>query len=527
MASISDEVSQTIPRRGGPREATRVPVLLLAGTGAAVDLLNQAGISRRVVAIEAGVDIGRRPAPAAEGRATLVLPDRSVSSLHARILKVPAVGDRPESFEIQDLGSTNGTSVDGRTVTGPTPLQSGAVIFMGAQVVVFRTVTPAEIAAIEEDAAHPFAPVPTLSPALATVCTRLRRLAPSQGEIFLLGETGVGKEVFARAIHERSGRKGPLVAINCAAIPRELVESELFGYEKGAHSTAQGRKTGFIEAAQGGTLFLDELAEMPLELQSKLLRFLQDRKFTALGSTRVQEADVRIIAASSRSALATKAGAANANVQAALVGRLGAHPIQLPALRERVEDLGRLTAFFLRGTDRLFDTEAFHALCLYDWPHNVRELQKVVAEAKLLSDGAPAISFEHLPVSITSLVEPGEPAGAPFDGPAPDGVVHEAIDPAVKTARTRRPAPTAEELTELLGRYQGNVAHVARHLKRQYAVVWRCIQRYGIAAGSFRPDAGAGAATLEEPPPPGEGDHEDAEDEVSDDDLEAERAKGS
>ena len=222
-----------------------------------------------------------------------------------------------------------------------------------------------------------------------------------------MGETGVGKEVFARAIHERSGRKGPLVAINCAAIPRELVESELFGYEKGAHSTAQGRKTGFIEAAQGGTLFLDELAEMPLELQSKLLRFLQDRKFTALGSTRVQEADVRIIAASSRTAIAAKAGAANVNVQAALLGRLGAHPIQLPALRERVEDLGRLAAFFLRGTDRAFETEAFHALCLHDWPHNVRELQKVIAEAKLLSAGAPAISFEHLPASITALVEAG------------------------------------------------------------------------------------------------------------------------
>jgi DNA-binding NtrC family response regulator len=498
-----------------------VPVLLLAGTAAAVDPLNQAGISRRVIAIEGGVDIGRRPAPAAEGRGTLVLPDKSVSSLHARILKTPAAGERPESFEIQDLGSTNGTSIDGRAVTGPTPLRTGAVIFLGAQVVVFRMVTPAEIAAIEEDAAQPFAPVPTLSPALAMTCTRLRRLAPSQGEIFLMGETGVGKEVFARAIHERSGRKGPLVAINCAAIPRELVESELFGYEKGAHSTAQGRKTGFIEAAQGGTLFLDELAEMPMELQSKLLRFLQDRKFTALGSTRVQEADVRIIAASSRTAIAAKAGAANVNVQAALVGRLGANPIQLPALRERVEDLGRLAAFFLRGTDRAFETEAYHALCLYDWPHNVRELQKVVAEAKLLSEGAPAISFEHLPASITALVEAGDGGGALPEIAPPDGVVRDAIDPAVKTARTRRPAPTAEELTELLGRYQGNVAHVARHLKRQYAVVWRCIQRYGIAANSFRPDAAAGAAPADEPPP-GEDVLED-----EDDDLDAEPAKGS
>jgi len=229
---------------------------------------------------------------------------------------------------------------------------------------------------------------------------------------------------------------------------------------------------------------------------------------------------VRIIAASSRTAIAAKAGAANVNVQAALVGRLGANPIQLPALRERVEDLGRLAAFFLRGTDRAFETEAYHALCLYDWPHNVRELQKVVAEAKLLSEGAPAISFEHLPASITALVEMADGAGALQEVAPPDGVVRDAIDPAVKTARTRRPAPTAEELTELLGRYQGNVAHVARHLKRQYAVVWRCIQRYGIAANSFRPDAGSGAAPPDEQPP-----EDILEDE--DDDLDAEPAKGS
>src|SRR4029079_7602073 len=169
---------------------------------------------------------------------------------------------------------------------------------------------------------RPLTQLPTLSPAMAVITSKLRLLARSSAEILLVGETGVGKEVFANAIHAASGRKGPLVAINCAAIPRELVESELFGYEKGAHSTAQGRKSGFIEAAQGGTLFLDELGEMPLELQSQLLRFIQDRKFTALGSTRVQEADVRIIAASSRAALNAKGGSGGGagSIQAALLG---------------------------------------------------------------------------------------------------------------------------------------------------------------------------------------------------------------
>jgi DNA-binding NtrC family response regulator len=493
MVTNADEVSRTIPRRGGARDVARLPVLLLAGGGASLASMQAA----RVVLVGDGIDIGRRlpVAPVAtvvpmapDTRPTLVLPDKSVSSLHARIVKVTDPVERTDSFEIHDLESTNGTFVDGRQISGAAPLRSGALIFLGSQVLVFRLITPAEHAAIEEDVARPFAPVATLSPAMAVVCARLRRLAPSGSEIFLLGETGVGKEVFARAIHRDSGRTGQLVAINCAAIPRELVESELFGYEKGAHSTAQGRKTGFIEAAQGGTLFLDELGEMPLELQSKLLRFLQDRKFTALGSTRVQEADVRIIAASSRTAVGARG--AGGTVQAALLGRLGAQPIQLPPLRDRIEDLGRLAAHFLRNAgDRGFETEAFHALFLHDWPHNVRELEKVIAEAQLLSDGSPTIAFDHLPDSITALVEPTG------DLPAnPDGAVRELLDPAVKTARTRRPAPTAEELTALLGQYQGNVAHVARHLKRQYAVVWRCIQRYGIDANQFRPPAsGPGA----------------------------------
>jgi DNA-binding NtrC family response regulator len=503
MATDPDEVSHTIPRRGGGREISRVAILLLAGSGAVREAPGAAAQSR-VISVGSGLDIGRRPPPAGEGRTTLVLADRSVSSLHARIVKTAGTPDRGETFEIQDLGSTNGTSVDGRAVNVPTPLRSGSIIFVGGQVLVFRFATPAELAAIDEDAAQPFAPVPTLSPALAAVCSRLRRLAPATGEIFLLGETGVGKEVFARAIHERSGRSGQLVAINCAAIPRELVESELFGYEKGAHSTAQVRKAGFIDAAQGGTLFLDELAEMPLELQSKLLRFIQDRKFTALGSTRVQEADVRIIAASSRTTMTVKSG--TGSIQAALLGRLGAQPIQLPALRERIEDLGRLAGFFLRGVDRAFDTDAFHALCLHDWPHNVRELQKVVAEAEILNAGTASISFEHLPESITSLIEPTSDladGGADRDDPAPnDGAVQDPFDPAVKTARTRRPAPSAEELIRLLEQYQGNVAHVARHLKRQYAVVWRCIQRYGIVADDFRAGGGQGQASTGAAAPP-------------------------
>src|SRR6185295_12810184 len=198
-----------------------------------------------------------------------------------------------------------------------------------------------------------------------------------------LGETGVGKEVFAHAIHAASGRRGKLMAINCAALPRELVESELFGYERGAHSTAKARKAGLIEAADGGTLFLDELGEMSLDVQSKLLRFLQDRSYVPIGSTRAMTADVRIVAASSRGA----GSAAMPAIQEALLGRLGAQPIQLPSLRERLEDVGRLAAHFLAAAPKPrahpFEAEAFQALFLYHWPHNIRELQKVITEADL------------------------------------------------------------------------------------------------------------------------------------------------
>jgi len=232
---------------------------------------------------------------------------------------------------------------------------------------------------------------------------------------------------------------------------------------------------------------------MPIEIQAKLLRFLQDRKFMPLGSTRTQEADVRIVAASSRASMSRRGGL---NIQDALLGRLGAQPIQLPPLRDRIEDIGRLAAFFLaRGADdrareRAFDTDAFQALFLHDWPHNIRELQKVIGEAQLLSAGAPMIGFDHLPESVTAVVEPGaeEPGAIPDDLSGMDSVPIEIADPAsARMSRTRRPPPTADELTDLLGLYQGNVAHVARHLNRQYAVVWRCIQRYGINADRFRP----------------------------------------
>ena len=496
MPNEEHEVSQTVPRRGFARETPRTGALIVVGSGASLDSLR----NPRLVPMEApSLTIGRRPAAAEGGGPTLTVQDATVSSVHARVQRASTGADL---FIIQDLGSTNGTYVDGRKIAGPAPLRDGAVLFLGSQVLVFRMYSQAELEAVQEDADQPLAPVATFSPGLASTGSKLRRLAPTGHEILLVGETGVGKEVFAHAVHERSGRGGPLVPVNCAAIPRELVESELFGYEKGAHSTAQGRKVGLVETANAGTLFLDEIGDMPLELQSKLLRFLQDKRFTPLGSTRVIEADVRIIAATSRVTLDK-----GPHVQEAVLGRLGAQPIVLPPLRDRIEDLGRLVAHFLESAadgqadedlkeGLTFEPEAFHALFLHAWPLNVREVSKVVIEAQALSYGAPAIGLEHLPDAITSnlQVEVDDSLDDTFVDPDPPDPDTFSLTSATLRApmpgpsgRIRRRAPTREELTRLLAACNGSVAEVSRRLGRQYAVVWRQIQRYGIDANAYRP----------------------------------------
>lgn len=487
LPGVTDKIepTRTAPRRASTRDAPRKGALLIVGTGSDIESLQRG----RLVVLDEAADLGRRP-PSAEGRTAVALPDRTVSSLHARII------GREGSYFVEDAGSTNGTVLDGRPISGsPVPLHEGAVLFLGSYVLVFRTVTAAEVAAIESDLADPFAPVPTLSPALALVCGKLRKLSPSPTELFLVGETGVGKEVFAGAIHRRSGRAGPLVAINCAALPRELIESELFGYERGAHSTAKASKEGLIETANGGTLFLDELGEMPLESQGKLLRFIQDRTYLPIGATKTRTADARVLAASSR------ASSGPASIQAALMGRLGAEPITLPALRDRIEDIGHLTSHFLAlaKCDRGLTDDAFQALFLHSWPLNVRELEKVIGEADLLSRDASVIDCEHLPAAVVGALDREDRArntGASSVAPPP---------PISDTnaARERRPVPGPDELRALLERYHGNVAHVAKHLGRQWAVISRTLRRHGIDPDTYRPSGEADRGESRETQRPG------------------------
>ena len=238
------------------------------------------------------------------------------------------------------------------------------------------------------------------SDAWQRVLARALRVAPTDATVFLQGESGTGKEIVARFIHQCSLRKdGPFIAINCAALPEQLLESELFGYERGAFTGAHQPKAGLIEVAARGVLFLDEVSEMSLVAQAKFLRVLQEREFQRLGGTRMQRANMRVIAASNRD---LRQAVERAAFREDLFYRLQVFDINLPPLRERLSDVPLLAEHFLaefgeapgRRQARL-DDEASDALLAHTWPGNIRELRNVLESAAILSDDG-VIERRHL-----------------------------------------------------------------------------------------------------------------------------------
>jgi DNA-binding NtrC family response regulator len=237
---------------------------------------------------------------------------------------------------------------------------------------------------------HAFEAIVGESAALQAVLKLVEVVAPTESSVLLLGETGTGKELIARAVHSASSRANrPFVKINCAAIPSGLLESELFGHEKGAFTGAVAQKVGRFELAHNGTLFLDEVGDIPLDLQPKLLRVLQEQEFERLGSTRTQRVDARLVAATNRN-LAQMV--AKQKFRDDLYFRLNVFPIQIPPLRDRAEDIPRLVAHFVetyaRRMDKSIETipkQVMEALQRHSWPGNVRELQHFIERAVILS----------------------------------------------------------------------------------------------------------------------------------------------
>jgi len=247
---------------------------------------------------------------------------------------------------------------------------------------------------------------------MRNVFTLIEKVAPADATVLILGETGTGKELVARAIHERSQRaKKPFVAINCAAITETLLESELFGYEKGAFTGADRRKPGMFELANNGTLFLDEIAEMPQSLQAKLLRVLQEKTVYHLGGTTPIPVDVRIIAATNKD---IKKLVNEHRFREDLYFRIAVFPINLPPLRARREDIPLLARHFLakRSTNAEISPEAMELLMDYNFPGNVRELENILERALILSGGGNILP-EHLPdleiaIAESASLQPGE-----------------------------------------------------------------------------------------------------------------------
>jgi PAS domain S-box-containing protein len=254
------------------------------------------------------------------------------------------------------------------------------------------------------------------SPALSAVLHKLRLVASTDSSVLILGETGTGKELIARALHSSSGRKDrPLIKVNCAALPAGLIESELFGHERGAFTGATERRIGRFELANGGTVFLDEIGEMPPDVQVKLLRVLQEHEFERVGGHQTIKVDVRVIAATNRD---LTRGVVEGVFRQDLYYRLNVFPIQLPPLRDRPEDVALLTHFFVRRYASKIgrkitcvSEETMERLVSYPWPGNVRELENVIERAVILSSGPDLeISSEILPIAPLFSIPKHDPA---------------------------------------------------------------------------------------------------------------------
>jgi transcriptional regulator with GAF, ATPase, and Fis domain len=278
---------------------------------------------------------------------------------------------------------------------------------------------------------RPFDEIVGKSPALWTVLEQVERVAPTNSTLLIQGETGTGKELIARAVHNVSSRSGrPFIKLNCAAIPFDLLESELFGHEKGAFTGAITQKIGRFEMADAGTLFLDEVGDIPLCLQPKLLRVLQEQEFERLGSGRTHKVDVRLVAATNRNLLEM---VSRSEFRSDLYYRLDVFPIALPPLRARQEDIPELVTHFveffsqrMRKEVNYIPAQTMEALTSYSWPGNIRELQNLIERAvilandKVLPNPLPATGLTLLPCVLASVAKPSESTSKTFRDSARD-----------------------------------------------------------------------------------------------------------
>jgi hypothetical protein len=408
------------------------------------------------------VTVGRdsRRGVARNGKvATVSVPDHEISRKHLSVRRQPA------GWEVVDLGSKNGIVVNGEP-SRITTLTDGDVIEAGGTLLMFREDGAVPDGDTDRDlAVEANTPVAfrTVSLELEYRLNQLIKIARAGVAVLIRGETGTGKELVARAIHDASSRRGTFVPVNCGALPRNLIESELFGHKRGAFSGANEERDGLVRRANGGTLFLDEIAELPEESQVALLRVLQDGEVRPIGASDAVKVDVRIVSATHQD---IPARIVDGRFRQDLYARLSGFELALPPLRDRREDIGTLIAAILPRVsphpDRItIHRSAARALLRHAWPLNIRELEQALRAAVALVDTG-EIRFEHLSEAIRTYVPPSIASLRPED-------------------RVLR-----ERLVELLREHAGNISAVGRAMGKAPIQIRRWCHRMQIELSQFR-----------------------------------------
>ena len=391
----------------------------------------------------------------------LVLSDDTVSRHHCELVR------SPDGLHVRDLGSTNGTKIDGTRVREAT-LPPGGVLTIGEVEVAFRPSTHrVEVLPSER---HEFGKALGQSLAMRTIFGVLERIAPTEATVLLEGETGTGKDLLARAVWQASPRANkPFIVVDCGAVTYSLLESELFGHERGAFTGAVATRQGAFELADGGTVFLDEIGELPLDVQPKLLRVLETREFRRVGGNRTLPTNVRILAATKRDL--------RREVQAGkfredLYFRLAVVPVTVPPLRERREDIPALVHHMLSaagGRGLRVSPETLASLEAHDWPGNIRELRNVLDRAAYMAQaaGSDEISFVTLPSGERTS------AALQFDA-----------ERSYRDTRAKHDAEFERAYVRwLLGRHQGNVSAAAREAKMDRKHLHDLAKKHSLRGG--------------------------------------------
>ncbi|HEY0483959.1 MAG TPA: sigma 54-interacting transcriptional regulator [Kofleriaceae bacterium] len=450
MSSISDPRLDAAAGDSAPRLLVVVECCRLTSGALRLSLAN-------LDEVTLGRDLRRHVAR--HGRsAVLAVPDHETSRKHLSLRRQPA------GWEVVDLGSKNGISVNGEPTRVAT-LSDGDVIEAGGTVLMFRE----DGAPIEEGdrdlAAEPDTPMAfrTVSLELEHRVHQLTRIARAGVAVLIRGETGTGKEVIARAVHDVSSRRGAFVPVNCGALPRNLIESELFGHRRGAFSGANEERDGLVRRAHQGTLFLDEIAELPEESQVALLRVLQEGEVRPVGASEAVKVDVRVVAATHQDLVKR---IADGRFRQDLYARLSGFEVTLPPLRDRREDMGCLISALLPrlapNAERVTLHRASARLLLrYGWPLNIRELEQALRAAVALAEDG-EIRPEHLSEAICNFVPPSLANLRPED-------------------RVLR-----ERLIELLREHGGNVTAVGRAMGKAPIQIRRWCRRLHIELAQFR-----------------------------------------